>query len=174
MKIEIDKSSDKCYSEVLAVMSDYEKLKDNPQRKVRGLATQAMILTGISVIFLLAFTILYMRDTSYTLYFYVVVVFAVAFILGIIYNILIYRRISRLKGRNEKRTLTIEDEYVELAVGDERTRLEMSEIQWVLINAHSVTFLPKNPSSMMIAVDKRYSNPIISAIPDKNLIIYNS
>lgn len=64
-----------------------KKLIENPRQKIRGLNMQAIILTVIALVFLVIFTILYIQDQSYTLY------LAVAFVSGIIYNILINRRV---------------------------------------------------------------------------------
>ncbi|WP_407374101.1 hypothetical protein [Methanobrevibacter sp.] len=50
MELKIDKSrSNSYYGEVLAVMSDYNKLMDNPRQKIRGLTSQAIILIAISI-----------------------------------------------------------------------------------------------------------------------------
>lgn len=175
MEIEIDKiGSKEYYGEVLSVMSNYAKLVKNPNQKIRPLTAQAIILTVISLVFLVIFTILYIQDQSYTLYFYVVLIFAVAFILGIIYYILINRRISKLKNIDGDRKLIIQDDYVEMIVGDEKTRLEISQIQYVIINKYSISFLPQNNSLKLIAVSSDYKEKILKAIKDKNIVVDNS
>lgn len=162
------------YGEVLAVMSNYGKLVKNPRQKIRGLHKQAMMLTGIALVFLVVFSILYALDMSYTLYFYIVIIFAVALVLGIIYNILINRRISQLKNPGADKRLVIENEHVEMSIDGEKTRLLMSEIQYILINNYSIAFLPQNISSKMIAVDVAHKNEILNSINEKNIIIDNS
>lgn len=175
MEIRIDNVGSKdYYGEVLAVMLNYGKLVKNPRQKIRGLHKQAMILTGIALIFLLAFSMLYARDMSYALYFYIVIIFAVALVLGIIYNIMINRRISQLKNTGADKRLVIENDYVELNIDGDKTRLEMSEIQYVLINKFSIAFLPHDHRSKMIAVDVSHKNEILNSVNDKNIIIDNS
>lgn len=162
------------YGEVLAVMSNYGKLVKNPRQKIRGLHKQAMMLTGIALVFLVVFSILYAMDMSYKLYFYIVIIFAVALVLGIIYNILINRRISQLKNPGADKRLVIENDHVEMSIDGEKTRLLMSEIQYILINNYSIAFLPQNISSKMIAVDVAHKNEIINSINEKDIIIDNS
>lgn len=175
MEIGIDKiGSKEYYGEVLSVMSNYAKLVKNPNQKIRPLTAQAIILTVISLVFLVIFTILYIQDQSYALYFYVVLIFAVAFILGIIYYILINRRISKLKSIGGDRKLIIEDDFVEMNVGDEKTRLEISQIKYVIINKYSISFLPQNNSLKLIAVSVDYKEEILKAIKDKNIVVDNS
>lgn len=88
MEIKLDKiESNNYYGEVLAVMSNYSKLVKNPKKKIRTTNTEAIMLTGIALVFLVIFTGLYLLDKSYTLYLYVIIIFSIALILGIIYNI---------------------------------------------------------------------------------------
>lgn len=175
MEIKIDKiGSNNYYSEVLSVMSNYKKLCKNPRQKVSGLTTQAYTLAAFSAVFLVFFLILYLQNMSDSLYFYVVVLFTVTSILAIIYIFLIYRRISALKNISSDKRLIIEEDYVEMVVGDEKSRLAMSEILCIIINRYSISFLPKDISSKLIAVDKEYMNQVTESIGDKNLIIDNS
>ena len=96
------------------------------------------------------------------------------FIAGIIYNILINRRVSKFKDDDSQKTLIIENDYVELLSGSQKARLEMSEIQYVIINNYSICFLPKNVGSTLIAVNKSYKDSVINAIVNKDIIVDNS
>jgi hypothetical protein len=170
----IKKGSSDYYSEVLAVMSDCKKIAENPRKKIRKLNTQAIILTAIALVFLVIFSILYINDKSNTLHLIVVVIFAIALIAGIIYNILINRRISNFKNDNVEKTLVIEDDYVELIVGSNKTRLEMSEIKYIIINKYSICFFPSKINSTIIAVSVDYKDSILKAIGNSDLIVDNS
>ena len=166
--------SDAYYNEVLAIVSNYKKLVDNPRQKIKGLNRQAITLTVISVAFLVVFSVLYLQNRSNTLYLIVVAIFAVAFVLGIIYNVLIRRRISKFKNRGSDRKLVIEEDYVELTVGNEKSRLEMSEIQYVLINKYSISFIPNKPNSTLIAIGISYREDVLNNFSHKELIVDNS
>ena len=175
MEIEMNKiESDAYYNEVLAIVSNYKKLVDNPRQKIKGLNRQAITLTVISVAFLVVFSVLYLQNRSNTLYLIVVAIFAVAFVLGIIYNVLIRRRISKFKNRGSDRKLVIEDDYVELTVGNEKSRLGMSEIQYVLINKYSISFIPNKTNSTLIAIGIRYREDVLNNFSHKELIVDNS
>lgn len=175
MEIKIDVTGSKSYyGEVLAVMSNYSKLVENPRQKVRGLDSQALLLTGIAAVFLVIFSILFMLDSTNKLYLYVVIIFLISLILGIIYNILVYRRISKLKNNNSDKKLVIEDEYVELHIGDERFRLNLKDMHWIIFNKYSITFLPKIEGASLIAIEIKYKSQVIDNIKDKSLIVDNS
>ena len=175
MEIEINKiESDAYYNEVLAIVSNYKKLVKNPRQKIKGVNRQAITLTVISVAFLVVFSFLYLQNRSNTLYLIVVAIFAIAFVLGIIYNVLIRRRISKLKNRGSDRKLVIEDDYVELTVGNEKSRLEMSEIQYVLINKYSISFIPNKANSTLIAIGISYREDVLNNFARKELIVDNS
>ena len=175
MEIKLNKiESDAYYNEVLAIVSDYKKLVKNPRQKIKGVNRQAITLTVISVAFLVVFSFLYLQNRSNTLYLIVVAIFAIAFVLGIIYNVLIRRRISKLKNRGSDRKLVIEDDYVELTVGNEKSRLEMSEIQYVLINKYSISFIPNKANSTLIAIGISYREDVLNNFARKELIVDNS
>ena len=175
MEIEINKiESDAYYNEVLAIVSNYKKLVKNPRQKIKGVNRQAITLTVISVAFLVVFSFLYLQNRSNTLYLIVVAIFAIAFVLGIIYNVLIRRRISKLKNKSSDRKLVIEDDYVELTVGNEKSRLEMSEIQYVLINKYSISFIPNKANSTLIAIGISYREDVLNNFARKELIVDNS
>ena len=175
MEIEMNKiESDAYYNEVLAIVSNYKKLVENPRQKIKGLNRQAITLTVISVAFLVVFSVLYLQNRSNTLYLIVVAIFAVAFVLGIIYNVLIRRRISKFKSKSSDRKLVIEDDYVELTVGNEKSRLGMSEIQYVLINKYSISFIPNKANSTLIAIGIRYREDVLNNFSHKELIVDNS
>ena len=175
MEIEMNKiESDAYYNEVLAIVSNYKKLVDNPRQKIKGLNRQAITLTVISVAFLVVFSVLYLQNRSNTLYLIVVAIFAVAFVLGIIYNVLIRRRISKFKNKGSDRKLVIEEDYVELTVGNEKSRLEMSEIQYVLINKYSISFIPNKANSTLIAIGISYREDVLNNFARKELIVDNS
>ena len=166
--------SDAYYNEVLAIISSYKNLVENPRQKIKGLNRQAITLTVISVAFLVVFSVLYLQNRSNTLYLIVVAIFAVAFVLGIIYNVLIRRRISKFKNKGSDRKLVIEDDYVELTVGNEKSRLGMSEIQYVLINKYSISFIPNKTNSTLIAIGIRYREDVLNNFSHKELIVDNS
>ena len=175
MEIKLNKiESDAYYNEVLAIVSNYKKLVKNPRQKIKGVNRQAITLTVISVAFLVVFSFLYLQNRSNTLYLIVVAIFAIAFVLGIIYNVLIRRRISKLKNRGSDRKLVIEDDYVELTVGNEKSRLEMSEIQYVLINKYSISFIPNKANSTLIAIGISYREDVLNNFARKELIVDNS
>ena len=175
MEIEINKiESDAYYNEVLAIVSNYKKLVKNPRQKIKGVNRQAITLTVISVAFLVVFSFLYLQNRSNTLYLIVVAIFAIAFVLGIIYNVLIRRRISKLKNRGSDRKLVIEEDDVELTVGNEKSRLEMSEIQYVLINKYSISFIPNKANSTLIAIGISYREDVLNNFARKELIVDNS
>jgi len=175
MKIDIDKiSSDDYYGEVLAVVSDYKKLIENPRRKLRSPTTWPLLYAGISAAFILAFSFLYMTDKSQVMYLVVIILFTVTLILSVPYYILTLRRIAKLMTNNCKKSLVIEEGHVEMTVDGEKSRVEMSQVKHVIINNHSIAFLPKDLSSKIIAVDKAYRDEVVEAIGDKSLIVDNS
>ena len=94
--------------------------------------------------------------------------------MGIIYNVLIRRRISKFKNRGFVRKLVIEDDYVELTVGKEKSRLEMSEIQYVLINKYSISFIPNKANSTLLSIGISYREEVLNNFSHKELIVDNS
>lgn len=175
MEILLDKqNSDKYYDEVLAVLSNYKKLVKNPRKKVKGLTSSAISLTAIAAVFMIAFTGLYLMNPSYSLYLYIDILFIVAVLLGIVYYILIRNRISKFKQVDSPKKFFIEDEYVELIIGEEHFRLNFTDMQWIILNKYSIDFLPKKEGATLISINIKYKDQIIPNINEKSLIIDNT
>ena len=160
------------YDEVLYVGTNYGKFIKNPRRKITGLKRYALILTAISLIFLVIFSILTVTQKK-DIYFYIVILFSVAFVLGIVYYILIGYRISKFISRDVTKKLIIENDNIEFVVGDDVYKLPKSEIQYVLINRYSICFIPRTKTAI-ISADIKYKNQILANISDKSLIVDNS
>ena len=74
----------------------------------------------------------------------VIIIFSIALILGIIYIFLVNSRISKFRNNDSHKKLIIEDEYVEMHMGDEQFRLNFKDMHWIILNKYSITFIPKN------------------------------
>ena len=173
MELQIENSNNsKYYDEALYIASNYNKFIKNPRKKAIGITRYAFILTGVSLIFLAIFTALTFTQHS-NLYFYVAILFAVAFVMGIIYYLLIKNRISKLRTNNDTKKLIIENEYIELIVGKQRFHMEKSDIQHVLINKYSLCFLPRLKTDI-IAIDVKYKNQVLESLNEKSLVVDNS
>jgi membrane protein implicated in regulation of membrane protease activity len=155
-------------------MSNYSKLVKNPRQKIRGLKSQAILLTGIALVFLVIFAVLYLMSPGTSMYLYVIIIFSIALILGIVYIFLINRRISKFKNNDSSKKLIIEDEYVEMHMGDEQFRLNFEDMHWIILNKYSITFIPKTEGAPLIAVEIKYKNQVIGNIKDKQIIVDNS
>jgi hypothetical protein len=70
--------------------------------------------------------------------------------------------------------IIIEDEYVEIIIGEEKFRLSFKDIHWIILNKYSITFLPKIKGDKLIAIDIKYTNQVIDNIKEKSLIVDNS
>lgn len=175
MEIEIDnENSDEYYCEVMAAINNCEMLKYNPERKLHSPTVYPLIYAGISVAFILVFSFLYMADKTFTPYVYVLILFTITLILSVVYYVLTLRRIGKIYTNGRDKKLVIGDDYVEITIDGEISKLKMSEIRHILINRYSIVFLPKSASSKLMAVDKRYRKEVVDAISDKSLIVDNS
>ena len=160
------------YDEVLDIASNYDKIMKNPKKKFLGLKRYSLTLTGIAFVFLVIFSALTFTQKS-DISFYIMILFAVAFVVGVIYYILILNRISKFKNRNLDRKLIIENDYIEFIAGADAYRLEKSDIQYVLINRYSISFIPKTKSNIIFA-DIKYKSQILDNFDEKSLIVDNS
>lgn len=175
MEINIDKRGpSEFYDEVMGVQSNYKKLIKNPRQKIRPLSFTAKLLTGISVVFLIIFAALKIMDPSYPYYIYIVIIFAIATVLGLVYYMMIKKSISKVKDSASTRKFIIEKDFVELQAGGEKSRIEHSDLQSVLINKHSICFIPRNPTANIIAIGVEYKNQIVNFEGYESLIVDNS
>ena len=85
-----------------------------------------------------------------SLYLYVIIIFSIALILGIIYIFLVNRRISKFKNNDSAKKLIIEDEYVEMHIGDVKIKLNTSG------NSYTEIWALKIPVSMRSSLKRCY------------------
>lgn len=167
----------KYYDEVLYIQSNYKKIVKNPKIKAKSLSNYALLLTTIPLCLLIIFGILFLLDKNFTLYLYADIFFAIITVIGIFYYILIKNTISKLKNEENSKKLIIEKEYVEIIISDVKTRLNISDILYIIINKYSICFIPKLSRNKIIAVNVTYKNEIINEfkkINEDNLIIDNA
>ena len=62
---------------------------------------------------------------------------------------------------------------MEMNIGEEQFRLNFKDMQWIILNKYSITFLPKIEGATLIAIEIKYADQVISNIKDKSLIVDN-
>lgn len=70
--------------------------------------------------------------------------------------------------------LIIEDDYVEMHIGEEQIRLNFKDMHWIILNKYSITFLPKIEGTKLIAIEIKYKDQVTNNIKEKSLIVDNS
>ena len=173
MEIIIDEvGSTEFYDEVLSVVYNRKKLIKNPKKKIYGLSINGAILAIGSLILVVVLKILSIVDTN-GYYGYIAMIFCFSMVLGVLYYINVKNKISELKNEHETSKLIIEKNFVELIFKDKKGRLLFSEIQYVIINQHTISFFPKNEDETIIIISSNYKNQILNAIDDDKIIIEN-
>lgn len=175
MEINIDNvGPSQYYDEAMGIQSNYKKLIKNPRMKIRPLSFKALLLTGISVIFLIIFAALKIIDPAYPYYKYVIFIFAIATVFGLVYYLMIKKTISRFRNNSSSSKFIMEKDFVELQSGGETSRIEFSNIQHVIINRYSICFIPMDQTSNIIVIRSEYKSQIVNFGGYESLIVDNS
>lgn len=173
MEIIIDEvGSTKFYDEVLSVVYNHKKLNKNPKKKLYGLSINGAILAIGSLILVAVLKILsIIVPNGY--YGYIGMIFCFPMVWGVIYYFKVRNKISELKNEHTTSKLIIEKNFVELVFKDKKERLLFSEIQHIIVNQHTISFIPKNGDEGIIIISSNYKNQILNAIDNDKLIIEN-
>lgn len=175
MKIEIkDRENRNYYDELLYITSNYKKIFDNPKKKAHSLSIDALVMGIISFVALILFIILYRNNNSYRLFLFGIYLFILLIVLSIVYYLLIQRRITKLRNVKGTITLEIEKEHIDFITKKSKYKVLWKDIKYVLINKHTICFIPKKSGMLLISLGIRYKEKVISALKDikkTNLII---
>lgn len=104
---------------------------------------------------------------------YIILIFIFFMVLGGFNYVKVQNTISDFKNDHTTDKLIIEKNFVELIVKDRKERLPFSEIQYIIINQHTISFVPNNVDKTII-VSSNYENQILNAIDNDKLIIKNT
>lgn len=159
------------YDESLSVVYNRKKLIKNPKKKLYGLSINGAILAIGSLILVVVLKILSIIDPN-GYYGYMGMIFCFPMVWGVIYYFKVRNKISELKNEYTNSKLIIEKNFVELIFKDKKERLLFSEIQHIIINQHTISFIPKNEDEGII-ISSNYKNQILNAIDNDRLIIEN-
>lgn len=160
------------YDEALSVVYNRKKLIKNPKKKLYGLSINGAILAIVSLIPVVVLKILSIIVPNG--YFgYMCMIFCFPMAAGIIYCFKVSTLISDLKNEYNSGKLIIEKNFVELIARDRKERLLFSEIQHIIINKHTISFIPKNEDEEIIIISSDCKNQILNAIDNDKIIVEN-
>ena len=179
MKINIkkDESDKDFYKELLYVSNKYNDVIKKPNLKTHSVFLQYGLYFVSSIIMILILTNLYLQD--HRLLLLVTLIFVVLLTLLTVFYCLFSIRFvhSELKS-TDKRTLTISKELVELTKGKNYDyKIEWNDIKFILINEHSIAFIPNKRSFLIIGINSIYKDDVINAVKEvkkTDLIIDNT
>ena len=177
MRIEIiDNDKKEYYDEVLYICSHYKKYLNNPTRKAKGEAQNTIVWTIITTVILIIFLIMYFTTKSMN-NLYIAGLYMLVLAYAIYYLSVINKRINLMMNSDLKKSVEINDQYVEYEDGKQSLKISWDEITHVMIQKYSICFIPKNPTSLFVTVSRLYEDQVVKAVQEAgkgNLIVDNS
>ena len=177
MKLEFkERGAKEFYDEFLYILTKYPKLIRKPKTKVKPISREAFILELISVIFFIAFVILYLIDRDYKPFLYVVILFAMLTVLSFLYRFMIKGRIDKLKNDNGTITVDFGKDTIKYSNGNEKYDVNWEDIKYIIINKYSICFMHKTIKNVLIAISTDYVEDVMKVIKkyEKNDLIVDN
>lgn len=179
MKLTIDKKE--CgkdfYNELLYISSKYPILKKNPNTKTHSVTKVFTFYITLGLLMMLAFALLYIKFNKWIL---LVILFfmSVYFFLSLYFLLDAIKFVNKEVKEKDDSILTINTSGVRITRGKKIDyKIDFKDIIYVLINKHTIVFLPKEKSNLMIGVASKYKKEIVNELKDlkkDDLIIDNS
>jgi hypothetical protein len=165
------------FNELLYISAKWPNLIKNPTTKVHSITKVFSVYLIIGLIMLIGFILLYLNITKW-------IFLVIIFFMSIYFFISLYFLLDTLRYINKElkdetdSDLTINTSGVRLTRGKKIDyKIDYKDIMYVLINNHSIVFLPKEKSKLMIGLSSKYKDEIIKEFKKMNkdeLIIDNS
>ena len=168
MKIEVkERGSKNYYDEFLYIISNYRKFRKNPNKKVHRLTINLLvydILLLFSIIILLLF---YVVDKDH-LFIFLIGMLSLLFIFMLLYLIMINIRIKQFMSSTETKIININNVGVEYADNEKNIRIKWEEVAFIIINKHTICFLPKARTNILISLTTKYRKEVIKGLDKYN------
>ncbi len=167
MKLEIkEKPTKNFYNEILYVQTNYKKILKNPSKKVKKLTTSILLYLLTALVAILISLYFYMQDKPHNIFQYYAFFFLILFIFAFFYLLLVNRRLNQLVDYSKKNqsTISIDNNNISLIKDKSTVSITWDSLQSIVINKYSIIFLPKDISSLYIAINTEYKEEILKVI----------
>ncbi len=164
MKIEVkERGSKEFYDEFLAVMQNYNNLIKKPQKKVSNQSVSILKL-GIYAFITLTVYILIHLFGDLKMETYIIILFAIIFLIVIILYGMVQSKIKRLQSYKGTITIDFSKEGITYYSEKENYKLNWDDIKYIVINHYSICFLPKESMKILIGINIEYQKEVLKAI----------
>ncbi len=165
MVLEYSKVRDKQYfDEFLNVSLFAKRIKKNPGEKIRGIISVLHTYVYISLILSALFIALFFLGNGPVRV--IGSVGAVAALVGLVFSLALVMsfslRIKEFSNVIEPQTLTIDEKGVRYEYASGSVEIKKKELACIVINKHSVCFLPKKDDAPIIGTGIEYRNKILA------------
>ena len=166
------------YNELLYISSKHPNIVKNPNMKVHSVTSLFTIylLVGLSLGF--ACILLYFLKVQKWALILVAAFMVIDVLLSLFFLISSIRYIKKESSDENDSTLTINNSGIRITRGKTLDyKIDYDKIIYVIINNHTLVFLPSTRNNLMIAVPSKYKKEIVKELKDlgkEDLIIDNS
>lgn len=187
MKLEINElPTENFYDELLYIQGNYRQFFKKPTKKVKGLTKMIknsflILLFSLFLIFCISIgSVLYTnQEIDGNFLFNLVSIILACLIFSLFLYILVKHTIKQNIKNYVNSTVNIDQEGIEILYHNDGHSIKMNweEIQYILVNDHTICALPKSITAFMIIIDRKLQDPIIRSIKKygkESLIIDNS
>ena len=177
MKIEVNKRGTKeFYSEILYITTKYNILKKKPNKKVQSIIKNRIIQIVVISLLLPIYVDLYIKTNQWIYMFIIGAFFLIIFCL-ILTMININKRINILINEKGTKTISIDEEKVSYKDESKEYNVKWENIETIIINKESISFLPKTILYPVISLPTEYKDKVIETISKykkESLLVDNS
>ena len=180
MKIEIkEKPTKSFYDELLYIQTNYKKIINKPNKRVRKLTTSILCYSLIALLSTLFSLHCYKQFRYGNEFKYIAFFFSVLYIFSLFYFIIVKRRLKQIidYSKKTKSSLEIDHHNISLVKKESTVSITWDSLKNIVINKYSVLFLPKDIASTYIAINTEYKEEILKIVKKykyTNLIQDNS
>ncbi len=177
MKIEVNKRGTKeYYDEFLYILSNIRKIKKRPQKKVHNLTIVLKAYGIFLLVSIILLIILYYKSFD-IIFIFSSGMLTLLLIYTIFYLCFVTKRINHFQERKTKIVINLTKEGITFIDDTKNIKIKWSEIDIILVNKYSISFIPKDISNIFISISTEYKDLVLKGTNKYNynsLIIDNS
>lgn len=166
MRLEIaERGPKEFYDEILYISANHKKYRTKPEKKVRSQTGSFKGLSVLALICAILFVWEYFQDRE-GIFLLLCGMMIVCVIMFIALVIGVNKRIRSMMDQPGTNVIEINERGITYESEKQTVRLRWNEIMNVLINRHSIVFMPISESGLMITIYSRYKDEILQGIED--------
>ena len=155
------------YDEFLYVVTQYKKIKNNPEKKAYRMTRYLIIYILFVLAGMLLFGFMYSGHKN-LIWAALIGMYSLLLVYLVIYLVNLTKKIKTYIDMEDEQIINIDDKGVKISSGENAFTINWDDIANIVVNKYSICFIPKTAANFLMSVSVEYIDNVVEAIKKVN------